>query len=61
MSDDSTPFGKDGWKGYIFPHRGTPIGMFIIRVRKGARVITTTPMSPEQIDTFSPDDYWKQR
>ena len=61
MSDESTPWTKDDWTGFIFPYRGTPIGMFVIRARKGARVIATPPMSPDQIDKFDPDQWWAQK
>ena len=61
MSDESTPWAKDGWEGYISPYRGTPIGLFCIRARKDSRVIVTKPMSPQQVEAFDPNDWWKNK
>lgn len=56
--DIPLPWSKYGWEGFIANHRGTPIGMLIIRARKKGRWIITGPMTPEQILTFDPDLYW---
>jgi hypothetical protein len=59
--DEPTPFSKNGWEGYISPYRGTPIGLFCIRARKGARIITTKPMTPQDVEKFDPDEWWSRK
>lgn len=61
MSDESTPWSKDGWKGYVYPYPGTPIGLYVLRARKWSRVIETMPMTPQSIEQFDPEKYWKEK
>jgi hypothetical protein len=60
MSDESIPWSKNGWRGYVKPHNGTPIGLFDLRCQKVSRVIHVEKLEPHQIEDFDPDAYWEK-
>jgi hypothetical protein len=57
---DQTPFERDGWTGYVAPWRGTPVGLFCIRVRKGSRMIALQKLDARAVETFDPERHWKE-
>jgi len=59
MTDEPTPWTKNGWHGFISEHRGTPVGLFTLRARKGARVLVLEKLTPEQIESVDPDAKWQ--
>jgi len=62
MSDDEPlPFFKNDWMGFIHEHKGTPLGLFDIRCKKGHRIIHVTKLTPDQVAKFDPDKYWNDR
>ena len=58
MTDETIPWSKNGWEGYVADYRGTPIGMLVIRAKKGSRIIHTRPLTAQQVQEFDPDVYW---
>ena len=60
MTDESLPWAKNGWQGFVSDYRGTPVGLLTLRARKGDRLLVVPKMTPEQIATFDPDQYWEQ-
>ena len=62
MSDDTPlPFSKNGWEGFIYEHKGTPIGTFDIVCRKLDRLIRVDKLEPHQVAEFDPDKHWNDR